>query len=167
MWICPRVTEFKRCIELECLGCGWVVQWANLLWSYCILPNAHSDKWSTHTSNYEVTHCITASSIESMYGYSAVGDSVCWSYIIDSVDMWIFVQCQTCFIFIMASVYVFEWFSCRLVWNIFGMACFVEVRVYKIAVNCIWTIELWNDKQMKTISNFGMGSAFEIFVTRN
>ena len=44
------------------------------------------------------------------------------------------------------------------------MACFVQLKVYKIGENSIRTIELRNDNQTKTIDNFGMDINSNTFV---
>ena len=67
----------------------------------------------------------------------------------------------------MKNVNILEWYSCQLFWNTFEMACFIQVREYIIGVNCIWTSELRNDIQMKTIANFGMNSDFNILLQEN
>ena len=43
------------------------------------------------------------------------------------------------------------------------MASFVQVREAIIRTNWIWTSELWNDNQTKTIANSGMVSDFNVF----
>ena len=95
--------------------------------------------------------------MDSIYGYSDVDFITnCW-IIFDSLCddlynlfywLYTFTQCQVWIIFVMKSVYEFDWYSCDLVWNIFQMACFVPVRVYRIDVNCIQTTELRNDKSV-------------------
>ena len=56
-------------------------------------------------------------------------------------------------------IYVFEVYN----WYAFEMASFVQVREAIIRTNCIWTSELWNDNQTKTIAHSGMVSDFNVF----
>ena len=50
--------------------------------------------------------------------------------------------CQTCFIFNMKYIYVFEQYGWQSVWNTFDIAWFVQLKVYRIISNCVHTCQL-------------------------
>ena len=125
----------------------------------------HSDKCCIHTSICQVVGGITVSRIVSIYcmtGLLGYISYVAW-FSADSL----YVKYQTCCIVIIKKVYVFKWHNCQLFWNIFEMACFVQVKVDIIGVNCIRRGEMQNDNQMKTIANLGMPAISTFFAVRN
>ena len=159
VWVRPRVSKSEWLSECECLDRDWVTKWANL----SLLTGEHTE-WQLciHTSNCHVACCITAASIDSMYGYSTI-DFMTDFYII------FYILLDSVYLHIMFNLFSFCHDKCLRIrqwfWNIFEMACFVQVRIYRIFAYYIRTGELHNDNRMKTIVNFGMDRAFNIFVT--
>ena len=136
VWVRPRVSKSEWLSEWECLDRDWVTKWANL----SLLTAEHTDwQWCIHTSNCHMACCIAASSIDSMYGYSTI-DFMTDFYII------FYMLLDSVYLYIMLNLFYF----ChekrlrirQLCWNIFEMACFVQVRVYRIFAHCIRTSEL-------------------------
>ena len=137
----------------------WFETLPSPLWRHC------NDKCYVHTSNCQVAcGIITASSIDSIY--CVAGFWIIFHMLRDSAD-WIYLYNIKPFFFIVKHVYIIEWYSCQLFWNTFEIACFVQVRVDIIVVNCIRTSEMRNDTKMKTIANLEYASDFSSFVSRN
>ena len=87
----------------------------------CMLPKIHNDQWCIHTVNYQVACCITALSVNSMYGYSSVDFMTGLSYTsYDAWFCWLYVYIISNLVnFYLENDYAFEWYSCRLFWNRF------------------------------------------------
>ena len=140
--------------------------------SYCILPNAHSDKWYIYPYDYQWACWIIVSSIDSMYGYSAV-------YFITDFRLYFIWYLILCFIYVYMYIYKVKLaLSLSKIMSThsteaFGNCLEIPSKWYalfrfKIGVNFIRTIELWNDEnQMETMVYFGMGSNFNSCLTRN
>ena len=59
----------------------------------------------------------------------------------------------------------FEWY--HLFWNIVEMACFIQVGISRLCVNCIRTTELRKITRWRPSSIFRNGPRFQHFVTMN
>ena len=107
-----------------------------------------------HIFNCHVACCNTTSRITRVWKFSS------WFY-----DCWFFFYhilyvTRLCWFYIQdVKPGLFYNEKClriwMMFWSTFEMVCFVEIRVYRIGINCMQT---WNDNQMKNIHNFGMDS---------
>ena len=114
---------------------------------YLIQPQPHNGKWHVHTSNHQVTHSITMSSINSMYGYIAdefmtdFRSYFIWYFnLIDYIYIYMYKVKPVLFSSWKTSTYCNDIFAkkhCFL--NTFEMTGYVHVSVYRIGVNCIQT----------------------------
>ena len=129
--------------------------------SCCKLPNIYSMERCIRTSNYQVGCYHDKPNIEIWIIIAA--DFMTDIYIgfkYKCICLYMYIWYIFCFSFIMRNVYIFEWYSCRLLWHTLEMASFDQVKICRIDVPCIRLTDLQNDRRMKTIFNFGECSDF-------